>query len=85
VGWRAAGATVDLFVRDTGEGVPPEHRARIFDRFYRIDHGRADGGVGLGLAICRWIAEAHGGSIRLEAGEGPGSTFVVTLPRGVEG
>jgi heavy metal sensor kinase len=78
------GCTVS--VSDTGPGVPPEARDRLFDRFYRASRARsaADApGAGLGLAIARWIAEAHGGRLELAAtGEG-GSTFVLTLPQAV--
>jgi signal transduction histidine kinase len=70
-------------VSDTGPGVPPEARDRLFDRFYRASRARggADAtGAGLGLAIARWIAEAHAGRLELATtGEG-GSTFVLTLP-----
>lgn len=71
-----------LDVRDTGPGIPPAAQARLFDRFFRaaerIDEG--DGGAGLGLAIARWIAESHGGTIRLARSDATGSTFRVTLP-----
>jgi two-component system, OmpR family, sensor kinase len=69
-------------VADTGPGIPAEHQARIFDRFYRIDQPRSrnTGGSGLGLAICRWIAEAHGGRIEVASQLGAGSTFAVFLP-----
>ena len=71
-----------LRVTDTGPGIPPEHQARIFDRFYRLDQPRTRdaGGSGLGLAICRWIAEAHGGQIDVASQPGAGSTFTVLLP-----
>jgi heavy metal sensor kinase len=80
LGWRG-GARPELFVRDTGPGIAPEHRARIFERFYRVDAARSreEGGAGLGLAISRWIAEAHGGSLTLESSS-QGSTFTVALP-----
>ena len=76
------GAWAVLRVADTGPGIPPEHQARIFDRFYRVDQPRARGlgGSGLGLAICRWIAEAHGGRIEVESRPGAGATFRVFLP-----
>jgi signal transduction histidine kinase len=80
-------------VADTGEGIPPEAQPFIFDRFYRVDRGRArsDGaglsaaqgaGAGLGLAIARWIAEIHGGTLHLESSGPAGSIFVAALPSG---
>jgi heavy metal sensor kinase len=77
LGWRSGGAP-QAFVRDTGGGIAAEHRERIFERFYRVDSARSgeDSGAGLGLAISRWIAEAHGASLILESDDG-GSTFTV--------
>lgn len=68
-------------VRDTGAGIAPEHHARVFERFYRVDRDRSRdvGGTGLGLAIVKHIVEAHGGSIRLESAPGKGSTFSFAL------
>jgi two-component system, OmpR family, sensor kinase len=69
-------------VSDTGPGVPPDTRDRLFDRFYRASRARgtADApGAGLGLAIARWIAEAHRGRLELAATGDGGSTFVLTL------
>ena len=82
VGWETSADQVSLWVRDTGVGIPEEHIPLIFDRFYRVDkaRGRSDGGVGLGLAISRWVAEAHGGSLRVESVPDKGSTFNVVLP-----
>lgn len=77
----AARDAVTVRVSDTGPGIPPEHQDRVFERFYRVSASREHGGAGLGLAICRWIAEAHGGTIALESGA-TGSEFVVRLPRG---
>jgi signal transduction histidine kinase len=57
---------VEVEVADTGGGIGPEHRERIFDPFYRADPSRRDTGAGLGLAISRAIVEAHGGQIWLE-------------------
>jgi heavy metal sensor kinase len=69
-------------VRDSGIGVAPEDLPNIFERFYRADKARSreSGGVGLGLSIGRWIAEAHGGTIDIESSLGRGSTFRLRLP-----
>lgn len=69
-------------VNDTGAGIPPEDIPNIFDRFYRVDkaRNRADGGVGLGLAMAKSLAEAHGGRIEVASQLGKGSVFIVYLP-----
>lgn len=80
----APGAAV-LEVEDDGPGVPPEHAAHIFDRFYRGDPARGrDSGAGLGLPIARAIVEAHRGTLVL-ARTGPGALFRMTLPLAGEG
>ena len=66
-------------VEDTGEGIPPEHQPRVFDRFFRVP-GRASRGSGLGLAIAREIVQAHGGAIGVVSEPGHGSTFWFTIP-----
>jgi signal transduction histidine kinase len=73
---------VEVRVADTGPGIPPEHRERIFDRFTRISgsEGRRRG-VGLGLSFCRGVIEAHGGRIWVESEVGQGSTFAFTIPK----
>ena len=72
------GATIDVI--DSGPGVTPDHRPRIFDRFYRAD-GMEVAGTGLGLSIARGAIEAAGGHLTLERTGPTGSTFRITLPR----
>ena len=72
--------TARLWVRDTGPGVPPADRARIFERFGRGRVPEGDEGFGLGLSIVAAIVEAHGGAVTVEDAEPRGATFVVTLP-----
>jgi heavy metal sensor kinase len=69
-------------VTDTGPGIAPEHRTRVFDRFYRVDKARTRewGGVGLGLSIAKWAVEINGGTLELKCEPGPGCTFTVKLP-----
>jgi signal transduction histidine kinase len=82
LGVRRQNTMAVLSVSDTGQGIPPEHLERIFDRFTRVDSGRArdSGGIGLGLAIVKAVAESHGGSVRVESSPGRGSTFELLLP-----
>ena len=77
------GHVVRASVRDEGPGVPEAHRARIFDRFYRVDPARAAGGVGLGLAIVKGIVELHGGTVSVASAPGRGTCVTLLLP--VEG
>jgi signal transduction histidine kinase len=68
-------------VSDQGPGVPADKRERIFEPFYRLPGAsERDGGVGLGLALVKSIAERHGGSVRCEDNPGGGASFVVELP-----
>ena len=69
-------------IRDTGVGISADDMPHIFDRFYRADRSRTRerGGAGLGLAIGQWIAQAHGGEIRVESEPAKGSSFKVRLP-----
>jgi signal transduction histidine kinase len=71
-----------LSVRDHGIGIDPARQEWIFERFERAVSNRHYGGLGLGLYISRRIAEAHGGSIRVQSAPGAGATFIVELPRG---
>lgn len=83
VGTRSGGDAVGLTVRDQGIGIPPESLESVFDRQVGVagKPGRPDvGGTGLGLALCRQIAQLHGGVIWVESRPGAGSTFHVTLP-----
>ena len=73
---------VELVVSDTGEGIPREDQPRVFERFYRVEKGRARsrGGTGLGLAIVKHIAEVHGGRVELDSAPGRGARFRLVLP-----
>lgn len=70
-----------ISVADAGEGIPPEIQPHIFERFFRGDAARtSDGGAGLGLALARWIARAHGGDVTLVRSSPEGATFAAHLP-----
>jgi two-component system phosphate regulon sensor histidine kinase PhoR len=73
---------VAVAVSDSGTGIPAEHLPRIFERFYRVDHGRArhQGGTGLGLAIVKHLVEAHGGRVEAESVLGHGTTIRLHFP-----
>ncbi len=73
---------VEIFVRDTGIGIPEADLARLFERFYRVDKARSRelGGTGLGLAIVKHLSIAQGGDVRVESDLGKGSTFYFSLP-----
>ena len=68
-----------LEVKDTGIGIPREHLARIFERFYRVDKARSVGGTGLGLSIVKHLVSSLGGQVSVGSQVGEGSSFVVTL------
>lgn len=74
---------VTTLVSDTGQGIPPQHVARIFERFYRVDKSRSreKGGTGLGLAIVKHILEGHGSHAEVESRPGKGSVFSFKLPK----
>jgi two-component system sensor histidine kinase SenX3 len=73
---------IKLAVTDTGVGIPTRDLERIFERFYRVDHGRSrdSGGTGLGLSIVRHVASNHQGRVEVDSREGEGSTFTLVLP-----
>jgi heavy metal sensor kinase len=79
-GERGGEAFID--VKDSGPGIPIEHRSHVFDRFYRVEQSRSreEGGAGLGLSISRWAVEAHAGRIELACNHGPGCTFSMRIP-----
>jgi two-component system phosphate regulon sensor histidine kinase PhoR len=82
VGAQPRDGDVEIFVRDTGIGIPPEELPRLFERFYRVDKARSRelGGTGLGLAIVKHLVRAQGGNVRVESQVGKGSTFIFSLP-----
>jgi two-component system phosphate regulon sensor histidine kinase PhoR len=75
-------AMLEVAVTDDGPGIPTEALSRVFERFYRVDRGRAreQGGTGLGLAIVKHIVQSHGGEVRVESQPGLGATFRCTVP-----
>jgi two-component system sensor histidine kinase BaeS len=78
-----AGDAYELLVDDSGAGIPPDVLPRVFERYFRVEGrgGRGPGGMGLGLAIARGIAVAHGGDVTAENRPGAGARFLVRLPR----
>ena len=83
VSFEVSKKNITTLVRDFGEGIPMEHQARIFERFYRVDKSRSreKGGTGLGLAIVKHILDGHNTKAEVESTPGKGSTFSFKLPR----
>ena len=71
----------EVSVEDTGPGIKPEDRGRIWERLYRGDQSRSQRGLGIGLSLVRAIVEAHGGQVTVESESGRGSRFIVRLPQ----
>lgn len=82
---RSTRSGVAIEVADTGIGIPESDCTRVFERFYRVDKSRSRemGGTGLGLAIVKHIMQLHGGNVSVQSQVGSGSTFTVSLPRGI--
>ncbi len=82
VSLQVSGRWAQIQIRDDGPGIPGEDLPHIFERFYRVqkDRARKTGGSGLGLSICKLIAESHDGSIEVESVVGKGTTFFIRLP-----
>jgi signal transduction histidine kinase len=76
-------AVTEIWVQDQGHGIPPEHLARIFQRFTRVDTSltREVNGLGLGLTLGKYIVELHRGRLWVESMPGVGSTFHIVLPQ----
>jgi signal transduction histidine kinase len=76
-------ALLEVRVSDTGIGIPPREREKVFDAFYQVDSSstREYGGTGLGLSIVKRLVEAHAGRIRIEDNTPKGTVFVVTFPQ----
>lgn len=72
---------IAVSVADTGKGIPPEDRERIFDKYYQTDKSHSKRGLGLGLAICKRIVQLCNGTLEVESEMGVGSTFTVRLPK----
>lgn len=82
VGAQHIGAYVEIYVRDSGAGIPSSELSRIFDRYWTVRRNAPKGGTGLGLAIARGIVEAHGGRLWADSAPGQGSVFRFTVPVG---
>lgn len=82
ISWEPSERGAILKIKDDGPGIPQEHHSRLFERFYRVDPGRArdQGGTGLGLSIVKHIMIKHGGSVRLTSRPGEGAEFVCFFP-----
>ncbi len=84
VSLRQTGGNIEMTVRDTGTGIPPEEIPRLFERFHRVKgaRGRSYEGSGIGLALVQELVKLHGGSVHVESQPGGGSSFIVSVPLG---
>jgi hypothetical protein len=82
VGAIQRGGDCEVWVEDTGPGIPEDHLPLVFERFYRVDPSRSrdGGGTGIGLTIARSVVEAHGGRIWVEPAQAGGARFAFVLP-----
>ncbi|MBK7650799.1 MAG: hypothetical protein IPJ20_08685 [Flammeovirgaceae bacterium] len=71
---------LELCVKDTGIGIPPEHQSKIFERFHQVSEAHKEVGTGIGLAFVKQLVELMGGTISVSSEVGKGSEFVVVLP-----
>jgi signal transduction histidine kinase len=78
---RESDGQIEVAISDTGAGITEDQLPLVFERFYRADKARTRGGAGIGLAIARQIAEAHGGTIEAQSTPGKGSTFILQIPQ----
>lgn len=78
----SADGRLELRVRDDGPGIAPEHQARLFERFYRVDESRSRsvGGTGIGLSLVKHIVQRHGGQVRVQSEPGHGAEFICEFP-----
>jgi signal transduction histidine kinase len=77
-----ADGTVRAWVKDTGDGIPPEYLDKVFEKFEQVK-GQKAGGTGLGLTICKYVASAHLGKVWVESELGHGSKFIFSFPKGL--
>ena len=81
IGATSRNSWIEIFVSDSGAGIPTEYQNKIFDKFVQVETEKDVGGSGLGLAICKEMVQAHGGRIWVDSRVGEGSTFTFTIPK----
>ncbi len=83
IGLADDGDHITAWVRDTGDGIPPEYLDKVFEKFEQVK-GQKAGGTGLGLTICKYVATAHLGRVWVESPPGQGAKFIFTIPKGLQ-